>query len=95
MPKRILIVDDEPDIIDLVIKTLEPEGYEIIAARDGEQALELAEKEPPDLVILDLVMPKMDGYTTAIKLRSMDKTRSVPIIVLTVKKETKNNAKTK
>lgn len=90
MPKRILIVDDEPDVINLLVKTLEPEGYEIIAARDGEQALELAEKEPPDLIILDLVMPKMDGYTTALKLRSLDATRSVPIIILTVKKETRN-----
>ena len=90
MPKTILVVDDEPDIIDLISKTLGPEGYEIIAAHDGEQALELAEKNPPDLIILDLVMPKVDGYTTALKLRAMDKTRFTPIIVLTVKKETRN-----
>ena len=79
--KRILLVDDDPDIIDALKFALEAKGYEILVARDGNQGLAMAEREDPDLVILDMMMPKRSGFLVLEKLR---RTHDVPIRVIMI-----------
>ena len=79
--KRILIVDDDPDIIESVRYPLEKKGYTVLIARDGNQGLTLAEKEAPDLVILDMMMPKRSGFLVLEKLR---RTHTAPIRVIMI-----------
>lgn len=79
--KRILIVDDDPDIIESVRFPLEKKGYEVLIARDGNQGLTLAEKELPDLVILDMMMPKRSGFLVLEKLR---RTHEQPMRVIMI-----------
>jgi CheY-like chemotaxis protein len=78
---RILVVDDEPDIIRLLKLVLEAEGYQVVPALSGEEALSLAEIEAPDLVLLDLMMPGKSGLETCRSLRSQEKTRDTPVVV--------------
>ena len=78
--KKILIADDNEDIIDILSNYIEREGYETVVAMDGEEALQLFEKEQPVLVLLDIMMPKMDGYGVTREIR---RTSDVPIIILT------------
>ncbi|MFH1836905.1 MAG: response regulator [Candidatus Omnitrophota bacterium] len=79
--KKILIIDDEPHIIKMVRSRLEANGYAVITALDGKEGLEKVEKENPDLIIVDVLMPKMDGYTF---VRNLKKKRAdIPIIILT------------
>jgi len=85
MAKKILIVDDEKDIIDLLNFNLESEGYETIKARDGDQAIEKAVKELPDLITLDIMLPGKDGWEVLRELRNNPKTKNIPIIFLTAK----------
>ena len=80
--KKILVVDDEKPISDIISFNLENEGYAIEKAYDGEQALEVFEKSQPDLVILDLMLPKMDGLEVCLEIR---KQSAVPVIMLTAK----------
>ncbi len=80
---KILIVDDEANIIHILTENLEREGYEVISAEDGEAGLELALKENPDLVILDCMLPKLDGFDVCRNIRLKD--QSVPIMMLTAK----------
>ena len=79
--KRILIVDDDPDIIESVRFPLEKKGYTVLVARDGNQGLTMAEKEAPDLVILDMMMPKRSGFLVLEKLR---RTHAVPMRVIMI-----------
>ncbi len=85
MAKTILIVDDEQDILDLLEFNLQAEGYHIVTARDGEQALELAGSVNPDLIILDIMLPQKDGWTVLRELRAKPETASIPVIFLTAK----------
>ncbi|GEK90856.1 response regulator YycF [Alkalibacterium kapii] len=80
--KKILVVDDEKPISDIVKFNLEKEGFEVITAFDGEEALEKANQENPDLIVLDLMLPKMDGLEVT---REVRKTRDIPIIMVTAK----------
>ena len=82
--KRILLVDDEPLIIKGLRFTLEQEGYEILTASDGEEALEVFRSEPVDLVLLDVMLPKLDGIQVCQRIRE---TSNVPILMLTAKGE--------
>src|SRR5262249_5468020 len=84
MKTRILVVEDEKDIAKLLKYNLEKEGYEVLFAHDGEAGLNQARKEKPDLILLDLMLPKMDGISVCRTLRQESK---VPIIMLTAKKE--------
>ncbi|MCL1862631.1 MAG: response regulator transcription factor [Defluviitaleaceae bacterium] len=84
MSAKILVVDDEKTIVDIVAYNLRKEGYEIIEANDGKTGLELALSENPDLVILDIMMPGLDGYEVCSRLR---KVSQVPVIMLTAKAE--------
>jgi len=88
MPKQsILVVDDEEDIRELLSYNLQREGFDVQTAVDGETAVELVNKEPPDLVVLDLMLPGIDGYDVCYKLKSNPDLNHVPIIMLTAKGE--------
>ena len=78
----VLTADDDPHLLRLVMRNLEFEGYEVLTASDGQQALELIEAREPDLVLLDVMMPKMDGFTVCQRVREFS---SVPIIMVTAR----------
>ena len=88
MDKKILIVDDEKNIRDIIIYNLKKEGYQILQAADGEEGVRLAMEEEPDLILLDIMMPKMDGYDACKKIRE---TKNTPIIMLTARAEEVDN----
>jgi DNA-binding response OmpR family regulator len=81
----VLVADDDPDILQLVSLRLERSGYEVMAAQDGEQALTAALERTPDLALLDVMMPKLDGYEVTAHLRSNERTRHMPVILLTAR----------
>jgi DNA-binding response OmpR family regulator len=81
LSKRILLVDDDAEIVDAMRYALEAKGYEILIARDGNQGLAMAEREDPDLVILDMMMPKRSGFLVLERLR---RTRPVPMRVIMI-----------
>jgi DNA-binding response OmpR family regulator len=81
---KILVVDDHPHIARLIERELEREGHVILAAADGEEALRLIARERPDLVILDVILPKIDGYEVLRVLRNDPETRETGVIMLTV-----------
>jgi DNA-binding response OmpR family regulator len=83
----VLAADDDEDILGLVAFRLERAGYTVIVARDGEEALELAVKEQPDLAVLDVMMPKLDGFELTRRLRAEETTSRMPIILLTAKSQ--------
>ena len=83
--KRILICDDDPVILRLLEVNLELEGYEVLLAHNGEMAIEVASAELPDLVILDIMMPRLDGYQTCQKLKETPATKDIPVIFLSAK----------
>lgn len=83
--KKILAVDDEPNILMSIEFILEMEGYEVHTARDGEEALEVAEKERPDLILLDINMPRKDGYEVCRLLREKKELAGTRVIMLTAK----------
>jgi len=82
---KILVVDDEVYIVHILDFSLGMEGYEVLTALDGEQALEKARQEHPDLIVLDIMMPKLDGYETCKLLKADDGTRNIPVILLSAK----------
>jgi two-component system alkaline phosphatase synthesis response regulator PhoP/two-component system response regulator VicR len=85
VPKKILAVDDEKHIVRLVQVNLERAGYEVVTAHDGKEALQKVEEENPDLVVLDVMMPYMDGFEVLQNLRRNPSTRDIPVIMLTAK----------
>jgi DNA-binding response OmpR family regulator len=89
MPGKILVVDDDPDILDAVSMILETQGYEVVTARDGVEGLATLKAENPDLLILDLLMPKMDGFAVCKELQDprWSKYRNIPILILTSVRE--------
>jgi len=83
MAKKILVVDDEPDILKLAVMRLESSGYEVLMAQTGEETLELLEKTTPDLILLDLLLPKMQGDVLCKKIKSDPKLKHIPVILFT------------
>ena len=83
MAQRILVAEDEPDNRRIVVKVLAMEGYTVLEAVDGGSALELARREHPDLIVLDLAMPGIDGWEAARRLKADPRTADIPIIALT------------
>jgi DNA-binding response OmpR family regulator len=79
----ILVVDDEPDVVELIRRSLDDEGFDVLYAYDGLSALDLAEREQPDLILLDLMMPMMSGYEVAEQLKDNPLTAAVPVVCLT------------
>lgn len=88
--KRILVVDDESQLVDMIKIRLEANGYDVITAYDGQAALDKARKEIPDLIILDLMMPKLDGYTVCRMLKFDAKYKKIPVIMLTARAQDKD-----
>lgn len=82
---RILIVDDEPDLLTVLKIGLETEGYEVVSASDGEQGLALARQVMPDLMVLDLMLPRMDGYKVCRTLKFDERYRRIPIFILSAR----------
>ena len=95
MPKRVLVVDDEPDIRKVVSFRLKKAGYEVTTAVNGKEALECVQKERPDLILLDLRLPIMDGYEVCKRLKSDEVLKSIPVILLTASMASTVREKTK
>ncbi|MEE9192522.1 MAG: response regulator [Candidatus Aerophobetes bacterium] len=83
--KNIMIVDDNPDIVTIVKTLLEGKGYKVQSAYSGQEVFILLTKEKPDLIILDIMMPRMDGVEVLTRLKSDSNTRTIPVILLTAK----------
>ena len=89
MPHKILLVDDDPDILDALSMILESKGYQVVTAQDGIEGLASLKAEKPDVLILDLLMPKMDGFAVCKELQDprWSKYKDVPILILTSVRE--------
>lgn len=83
MAKKILVVDDEPNIVKMVESRLKANGYDVISAFDGKEGIEKAKQNKPDLIVLDILMPEMDGTAVAEELKKDAQLRGIPIIFLT------------
>ena len=81
--KKVLVVDDEPDFAAIVQTNLEKEGFEVEVAYNGVEGLEKVHASPPDAIVLDIMMPEMDGYAVCKKLKSDEKCADIPVILLT------------
>lgn len=86
MAKRVLVVDDDPGVVKLVRATLRAEGLEVSGAGDGEECLREVEAQRPDVIILDVMMPVLDGFETFRLLRAKPETAGIPVIMLTARK---------
>jgi len=87
---RILIVDDTPENLDVLNNILKPLNYNIAVARDGEQAIKIALHFKPDLILLDVMMPGIDGFETCRRLKTMEELKDIPIIFVTAKNSTED-----
>jgi two-component system alkaline phosphatase synthesis response regulator PhoP len=81
--KKILVVDDDRDDLKMISMILEPEGYEVVTAENGVEALQKVESEDPDLILLDVMMPELDGFAACDRLKSSPESRGIPVILLT------------
>jgi DNA-binding response OmpR family regulator len=89
-PKKILVVDDEVDLVKTIQFSLETEGYKVFVSYNGEDALNQARKENPDLILLDIMLPKLDGYKVCRLLKFDEKYKHIPILMLTAKTQEKD-----
>jgi len=89
-PKKILIVDDEVDLVKTIRFSMEAEGYMVLASYNGEDALNQARKENPDLIVLDIMLPKLDGYKVCRLLKFDEQYKNIPILMLTAKTQQKD-----
>ena len=90
--EKVLVVDDEPGMVMILSKFLKHNGYDVITASDGLECIAKAESELPDLILLDNVMPNMDGQTALAKLRTSKETKDIPVIMVTALSDEKNIA---
>ena len=90
--KKILVVDDEPIILKVVESRLKANGFQVITAEDGVEGLNRARSENPDLIILDVMLPKMDGYRVCRLLKSDDKYKRIPIVMFSARVQTEDKA---
>ncbi len=95
MSRKIMVVDDEYEVADIVKKMLESEGYIVTVANGGEECLKKLEKERPDIILLDIMMPGMDGWATLKKIKSNEKLRGIPVSMLTALPLTPDDTKDK
>ncbi|HEY3274546.1 MAG TPA: response regulator [Methanocella sp.] len=87
MANKIMVVDDEPDVVDLVKLVLESDGFSVVTAYSGKEALEKIDSEMPDLVLLDIMMPQMDGWEVYSRIRANPRTKDIPVAMLTAKSQ--------
>ena len=90
--KKILVVEDEAELTGAIQIRLEQAGYEVLIAYDGQQALEKARGENPDLIVLDLMLPKIDGYKVCRMLKFDEKYKKIPIVMLTARAQEKDES---
>jgi CheY-like chemotaxis protein len=83
MAKRILVVDDEPDIVKVVVFRLKKEGYDVQVAMDGQQGVDLTKTIKPDLILLDITLPKMNGYEVCERIKTDEAIKHIPIVFMT------------
>jgi len=93
MPQKILMVDDDPLMHKLYKHHLDRAGYQMISAMNGREALEVADREQPDLIIMDVMMAEMDGLTAVRELKKMESTKRIPVIVFTANANAYDTAK--
>jgi DNA-binding response OmpR family regulator len=86
----VLVAEDDEDILALVVFDLEDEGYEVVTTRNGEDAVALALERHPDLILLDVAMPGLDGYEVTRRLRADESTRGTPVVLLTARAQVKD-----
>jgi DNA-binding response OmpR family regulator len=91
--RKILIVDDEPDVVKFLRLRFEAKNYNVVTAGDGTQALEVAQGEMPDVILLDILMPGIDGFEVCEHLKSQEKTADIPVIMLTCLTDEKSKLK--
>lgn len=87
MANKIMVVDDEPDVVDLVKLVLESDGFDVVTAYSGKEALDKIALEMPDLVLLDIMMPQMDGWEVYSRIKAHPKTKDIPVAMLTAKSQ--------
>ena len=87
---RILLVDDEPSIVKMVGKRLEVEGFEVLIAMDGQDGLDKARAQSPDLIVLDLMLPKLNGYEVCTMLKQDARYQKIPVVLFTAKAQEKD-----
>ncbi|MBW2581025.1 MAG: response regulator, partial [Deltaproteobacteria bacterium] len=92
-PERILLVDDNPTNLQVLFQTLEGRGYNLLVAKDGETALTIVKKALPELILLDIMMPGIDGYEVCRRLKNDPATKEIPIIFLSALSETKDKVR--
>ena len=95
MAKKILVVDDEPDIVEMITIRLKANGYDVVSARNGKEGFKKAKEEHPDLVILDILMPEVDGVTMSANMKKDPELKDIPVVFLTCivdKSEIKNKS---
>lgn len=90
--KKVLVVDDDEGVREFVGEIMRNEGWQVVTARNGIEALDLAEEEEPNLIVLDVCMPEMDGFETFRRLRSDHFTKDIPVIMLTAVNEAEPDA---
>jgi len=88
--KTVLLIDDERELVDMVKIRLEANGYDVIPAYNGEEGVNAAKEKNPDIVLLDIMMPKKDGYTVLKDLKADEKLNKVPVIIITAKPKMKD-----
>ena len=93
MAETILVVDDDLDILELLKMNLEPEGYDVQTASDGESAVQSASTDPPDLILLDVMMPHKNGFQVIEELKDIEETKNVPIILVTARGQTEDKVR--
>lgn len=93
MTKKIMVVDDEEDILFIVKETLSREGYTVVTAHSGPEALKRVKKEKPDLILLDVMMPELTGWETCKKIKEDKDTKDIMVTMLTVKSEDEDKVK--
>ncbi len=92
-PKKLLLIDDDPNLILLVKDYLEFRGYDVVTAENGREALEVLEQQTPDMIICDVMMPEMDGYSLVSTIRSDPKTSWIPVLFLSAKGQSQDRVK--
>ncbi len=83
--QKILVADDDPDIVDIIQTVLEGEGFQVLVAADGEEALRKVKEERPDLLLLDIMMPKLDGYQVCQQVKDDVSLSSIPVVIISAR----------
>jgi DNA-binding response OmpR family regulator len=85
--KTVIYIEDDPEMIDLVTLIVNRRGYQVVGAHGGREGLDLVQQNPPDLILLDLMMPDMDGWDVYHQLKAYEATRDIPVIIITAKSQ--------